>query len=113
MQRAINDPSKPEWAVQFPMTKASIKAMDTIETFIANYTNPTGHVAMIDKWIITGASKRGWVSWLVAAVAPDRCLTLIPVVFDLLNILESFHHMWRAYGGWTFVMKDYVHAGLP
>jgi len=109
----INDTTKPEWIAQLPMTKSGIKAMDTIETFMADEGNPTGHVVNIEKWIITGASKRGWTTWLVGAVAPDRVHAMVPIVLDLLNLIPSMHHMWRAYGGWTWAMKDYVNAGYP
>lgn len=73
-------------AIQLPSTKAAIKAMDTIETFIADENNPTGHVAKIEKWIVSGASKRGLFTWLVAAVVPDRVIAFIPVVYNLLNM---------------------------
>jgi PhoPQ-activated pathogenicity-related protein len=26
---------------------------------------------------------------------------------DLLNIVENMHHMYRAFGGWTFAFSDY------
>jgi len=95
------------------MVKASIKAMDTIEAFMANETNPTGIVSQIKKWTVTGASKRGWTTWLTAAVAPDRVHCAVPIVLDLLNLVENMHHMYRAYGGWSWAMKDYVDAGFP
>ena len=78
--------------------------MDTIETFLADETNPTGHVATIKKWNVSGGSKRGWTTWLVAAVAPDRVKCFVPIVMDLLNLIENMHHMYKAYGGWTWAM---------
>jgi PhoPQ-activated pathogenicity-related protein len=54
-----------------------------------------------------GASKRGWTTWLVGAVACDRVLAITPVVLDLLNFVENLHHQYRDYGGWTWAMRDY------
>jgi PhoPQ-activated pathogenicity-related protein len=37
----------------------------------------------------------------------------VPIVLDLLNLVENMHHMVRAYGGWSWAMADYVAAGFP
>ena len=26
---------------------------------------------------------------------------------DALNFQKNIHHFWRAFGGWTFALKDY------
>jgi PhoPQ-activated pathogenicity-related protein len=57
-----------------------------------------------------GASKRGWTTWLVGAVVPDRVFAITPIVLDLLNFVENLHHQYRDYGGWSFIMKDYYDA---
>lgn len=97
--------------MQLPSTKAAVKAMDTIETFIANETNPTGHVATIDKWIVMGASKRGAFTWLTAAVVPHRVEAFIVMVYDLLNQIKSWHKMYRSYGGWADFISPMVEEG--
>ena len=35
-----------------------------------------------------------------------------PVVLNFLNMVENFHHYWRALGGWSFAMKDYYGGNI-
>ncbi len=120
-----NGTSEPEWLLRLPMTKAAVRAMDTIEAWVEQ--DPQGAVrekllssssggggkegtsggAVIDSWLVAGASKRGWTTWTLAAVAPDRVKFAVPVVLDVLNLVENMHHQWRAFGGWTWAFKDY------
>ena len=88
-----------------PMTKAGLRAMDASADF---WFQATG--SKMDKWIVSGASKRGWTSWLVAACDPVRVQAVVPIVFDELNFTANIHHHWRAYGGWSFALTDYVRA---
>ena len=66
-----------------------------------------GYQADITKHLIGGASKRGWTTWLTAAVIPDRVQGAVPIVLDLLNFVKNIHHMYRNYDGWTWAMRDY------
>lgn len=52
------------------------------------------------RWIVAGASKRGWTTWLVGAVDP-RVIGIVPLVMDELNFVQNIHHHYRAYGGWS------------
>ena len=116
-----NGVNEPNWLLRLPMTKASIRAMDTIEAWVE--LDPKGAVketmrkngaseaastdVVITDWLVAGASKRGWTTWTVAAVAPDRVKVAVPVVLDVLNLVENMHHQWQAFGGWTWAFKDY------
>jgi len=102
----LNNTDQPEWILELPMTKAAVKALDTVEAFIKQGID--GYQADISKWSVAGASKRGWTTWLVAAVIPDRVHAAIPIVLDMLNFIENIHHMYRNYNGWTWAMKDYT-----
>ena len=90
--------------VHLPMTKAAVRAMDTITEFL---TSPTAPQEIQDlnsnpsQFIVAGASKRGWITWVVASVDP-RIMAIVPVVFDELNSKKNLHHHFRAYGGWNF-----------
>eukprot|EP00045_Choanoeca_perplexa_P003730 m.33128 g.33128 ORF g.33128 m.33128 type:complete len:491 (+) comp12198_c0_seq1:30-1502(+) len=97
----IENPDEPEWLLRLPMTKAAVRAMDTTEAFLKkNYDYTiTGHV-------VGGASKRGWTTWTTAAV-DKRVIAQVPIVMDMLKLVPNVHHMYRAYGGWTFAFKDY------
>ncbi|HXJ39784.1 MAG TPA: PhoPQ-activated protein PqaA family protein, partial [Bryobacteraceae bacterium] len=53
------------WPLRLPMTKASVRALDTITSFLAK---PASGAVAIDKFYLAGASKRGWTTWTTAAV---------------------------------------------
>jgi len=96
------------------MTKAGVKALDTVENFLTSDTapeeiqalglNPTHH-------IVAGASKRGWTTWTVGSVEP-RAMAIVPVVMDELNFIENIKHHYRSLGGWSFALDDYWKLNL-
>ena len=49
----------------------------------------------VNRWALTGGSKRGWTAWLAAAVDYHRVKLTAPVVLSFLNMVENFHHYWR------------------
>jgi len=90
-----------------PMTKAVVRAMDTIQ----NLTPYIDGFPQIENFMIAGASKRGWATWLTAAV-DTRVIGIVPIVIDILNMGLNIDHMWRAYGFWSFAIDDYVNEGV-
>lgn len=96
------------WPAQLPMTKAAVRAMDAVTAFVA--TNDGGN-RTVDRFVVAGASKRGWTTWLTAAVDP-RVVAAIPLVIDTLNIERTFLHHWQAYGFWAPAVRDYEEAGV-
>jgi len=105
----LDNPLDPYWLLRLPMTKAAIKCMDATTAFVANFPLPSQ--IKLTKWVVAGASKRGWTTWTVGAV-DKRVIAIVPVVMDLLNFSKNVHHMMRAYGGWTFAFKDYYALNL-
>jgi PhoPQ-activated pathogenicity-related protein len=99
--------SDPEYLLRLPMTKAAVRALDTMASFAAKQ-NPE---VDLTKFVVAGASKRGWTTWTTGAV-DKRVIGIIPIVMDLLNIRTNLHHMYRAYGGWTFAFKDYLELNI-
>ena len=93
-----------KWPLRLPMTKAAVRAMDTVTSFMK--TKPAGETA-VDRFVVTGASKRGWTTWSTAAV-DKRVVAIIPVVIDMLNIEPSFNHHKAAYGQYAEAVHDYV-----
>src|SRR5699024_163789 len=82
-------------------------AMDALTAFLAEESGsgPT-------RFILTGASKRGWTTWLTAAV-DERVLAIAPMVFDILNFhpqlaqqREYFH------GGYSPQIRAYEEQDL-
>jgi len=103
----FNDTSSPNWLLRLPMTKAAVRAMDTIQEFTA----PFQHVPPVKNFIIAGASKRGWATWTTAVVDP-RVIGIVPMVIPILNIVPNMNHQWQAYGNWSFALQDYLEMGV-
>jgi len=94
------------WLARLPMTKAAVRAMDTITDFCAQTAG-----SKVDRFVVAGASKRGWATWTTAVVDP-RVVAIVPIVIDLLNVVPSFDHHWQAYGFWAPAVDDYVNEGI-
>ena len=98
-----------EYLLYLPMTKAAVKAMDSIKLFLTDENSPEeiqGTNLNPTKYIVGGASKRGWTTWITAAVDP-RVIGIMPTIMDELNFVKNIKHHWQSYGGWTFVFEDY------
>jgi len=94
-----------EWPALLPMTKSVVRAMDTIQTFLA------GKITIND-FIVVGGSKRGWTTWLTAAVDP-RIKAIAPASIDLLNMGEQFRRHFETYGFYAPAIADYVALDIP
>jgi len=90
------------WLVRLPMVKAVVRAMDAIQDFL-----PKIGIPKPEKFIIAGASKRGWTTWLTPAV-DTRVNGIVPMVMPILNMQNCINQMWRSLGLWTFAFKDYM-----
>ncbi|HLJ51502.1 MAG TPA: PhoPQ-activated pathogenicity-related family protein [Bryobacteraceae bacterium] len=97
-----------KWPLRLPMTKASVRALDTITAFCK--TEAGGKVS-VEKFMVAGGSKRGWTTWTTAAV-DKRVVAITPFVIDMLNVEKSFEHHYRAYGFWAPAVKDYQALNL-
>lgn len=96
------------WPARLPMTKAAVRAMDTITAFCAS---TAGGGAKVDTFVVAGGSKRGWTTW-TTAIVDRRVVAICPIVIDLLNVVPSFEHHYRAYGFFAPAVEDYVGAGI-
>lgn len=95
------------WPLRLPMVKAAVRAMDTVTAL----SQRSGRAPVIDRFVVGGASKRGWTTWLTAAVDP-RVVAIVPVVIDVLNIEPSAEHAYRAYGFWPEALQPYEKMGI-
>jgi len=96
------------WPARLPMTKSAVRAMDAVSAFAAS--SPGGS-HKVNRFVVSGASKRGWTTWTTAAV-DSRVIAIVPAVIDMLNVEPSFVHHYRAYGAWSDAVKDYVEHGI-
>jgi PhoPQ-activated pathogenicity-related protein len=97
------------WPAQLPMTKSAVRGMDAAQEFLRS---EAGGETEIDRFVVAGASKRGWTTWLTGAVDP-RVVAIAPIVIDVLNVNVSMQHHYAAYGFWAPSIGDYVHHEIP
>ena len=93
-----------KWPLRLPMTKAAVRAMDTVTALTG--TQEGGGVA-VERFVVAGGSKRGWTTW-TTAVVDARVVAIMPIVIDLLNVGESFKHHFAVYGAYSLAVADYV-----
>jgi PhoPQ-activated pathogenicity-related protein len=96
------------WPARLPMTKSAVRAMDAVTAFAAS---PQGGGNKVGRFVVSGASKRGWTAWATAAV-DQRVVALVPAVIDMLNLEPSMVHHYRAYGAWSDAINDYLQHGI-
>ena len=89
------------WPLRMAMTKSAVAAMDAIQSILLEEGKK------IKKFVVSGASKRGWTTWTTGGV-DNRVEAIVPVVIDLLNLEPSFKHHWSVYGFWAPAIQDYV-----
>jgi PhoPQ-activated pathogenicity-related protein len=94
------------WPLLFPMVKSVVKAMDVLQAF-----GKIEWSRLIDKFIVAGASKRGWTTWLTAAV-DNRVGAIAPVVIDVLNMREQMPRQLQAFGAYSSRLAAYSSRGL-
>ncbi len=90
-----------EWPVHCAMTKAAVLAMDAIQAYNSS----------VEDFLVLGGSKRGWATWLTAAIDP-RVDYIVPLVIDVLNFPDQVNHHWEAYGLYSSAIQDYVDFDL-
>jgi len=96
----------PTWPLLLPMVKSAVRAMDAAQAYGKEKLGLN-----IKKFTVTGGSKRGWTTWLTAAV-DQRVQAIVPMVYDILNMSVQLAHQERVWGGISESIHDYTERGL-
>lgn len=94
------------WPLLFPMVKSAVRAMDAIQEFTEELLDHE-----IKRFLVSGASKRGWTTWLTGA-NDKRVQAIAPMVIDMLNMPASIKYHLETWGSYSIQIQDYVDLGI-
>jgi PhoPQ-activated pathogenicity-related protein len=96
-----------EWPLLLPMVKSAVRALDASSAAsVELWGDP------LTRFTVLGGSKRGWTTWLTAAVEP-RVTALAPIVIDALNMERHFPHQTEVFGAPSDEIQPYTDLDLP
>ncbi|MEX1240852.1 MAG: PhoPQ-activated protein PqaA family protein [Cyclobacteriaceae bacterium] len=95
------------WPLLFPMVKSAVRAMDAIQEFSKQTLQHP-----VNRFVVSGASKRGWTTWLTGASDP-RVAAIVPMVIDILNMPVNLDYQVKMWNDYSVQIQDYVKLGIP
>lgn len=95
-----------DWPLLLPMVKSAVRGMDAVEEYCEKFL-----LLPIKSFTVTGASKRGWTTWLTAA-SDSRVEAIAPMVIDILNMSPQMDHQLAAWGEFSDEISEYTSRGL-
>lgn len=95
------------WPLLFPMVKSAVKGMDAIQEFSKKNLNHE-----VKRFVVSGASKRGWTTWLTGS-QDKRVVAIGPMVIDVLNMPVSLNYQLEVWKDYSVQIQDYVDLGIP
>jgi PhoPQ-activated pathogenicity-related protein len=95
------DTGEPDWPLLLPMVKSACRAMDAVQQLAREQWG-----LPLERFTVTGASKRGWTSWLTAAVDP-RVAGVVPMVIDILNMRAQIQLQRQTFGSLSEQIHDF------
>lgn len=98
----------PNDLLRLPMVKSGTAAMTAVQQYLAS---EAGGKLPLDRFVVSGGSKRAWTAWLVSAL-DSRVAAVVPIVINVLDVDATTRHHWEAMGYFSPALKDYVENGL-
>lgn len=95
------------WPLLFPMVKSAVRAMDAVQEFAKQTLQHD-----VRRFVVSGASKRGWTTWLTGA-NDKRVEAIAPMVIDILNMPVSLDYQIKVWKDYSVQIEDYVKLGIP
>jgi len=96
----------PSWPLLLPMVKAAVEAMTAAQAVARDDWNLD-----IDSFVVAGASKRGWTTWLTTAV-DERVTGALPMVIDLLSLERHVALQRESFGRLSEKLVPYTSRGV-
>jgi PhoPQ-activated pathogenicity-related protein len=95
------------WPLLFPMVKSAVRAMDAVQEFAKQSLQ-----SEIKRFVVSGASKRGWTTWLTGA-SDSRVVAIAPMVIDILNMPVNLDYQVKMWKDYSVQIEDYVKLEIP
>ena len=89
------------WPLLAPMVKSAVRGMDACQEGMKKEWDLD-----VQHFTVTGASKRGWTTWLTGAV-DDRVTAIAPMVIDMLNMSPQIALQKESFGELSEEIDDY------
>jgi len=96
----------PSWPLLLPMVKSVAEAMTAVTADAKEQWDIS-----LEEFVVAGASKRGWTTWLTAAV-DDRVAGIVPMVIDMLSLSQHLQLQVDSFGGLSEKLHDYTSRGI-
>lgn len=93
------------WPLLMPMVKSVRQAMQAL--------SDRGNGFGFQRFVVTGASKRGWTTYLVGALNDSRVIGLAPRVFDFVGFEKQIERQMEYWGRMSPMLGSYDSVSLP